>query len=210
MSRSGKSALAEFVRHALIEGHDRATIKEQLIGAGWAVQEADDALAIWADTDFRPPVPHARPYVSAREAFFYALMLVALSAVVINVASFAFAVIDMVWQVPSDTHNSLLYRTRSSVATLIVFSPLLVFLIYKQKRTDRATTGKSRSLIRKWFSYGTMLTAVLVLLGDLVFAIERMLANSVSVDILLKLAVVGVLALAVLSFYRADLAEDAL
>lgn len=204
-----RPSLAGFVGAALEAGHDRAAVRAALAEAGWSAQEADAALDAWADTGFRPPVPRPRPYVSAREAFVYALMLVALATVVVNLAAVAFAAIDTAWPATLNDPRGLLDRARGSVAALIVFAPLLALLVARERRIDRRSALAHRSLVRKWFSYATLLVASLVLLGDLVFVVYRLLGGTLTAPTLAKIAVVAVLAAAILAFYRRDLAEDA-
>ena len=70
--------LADHVAEALRLGRSRTEIAEGLRNAGWSGPEVDKALGAWADGDAVPPVPRPHATVSAREAFFEALMLVAL------------------------------------------------------------------------------------------------------------------------------------
>jgi hypothetical protein len=205
---SGRAALAEFAREALACGQDRAAIRAAMTDAGWSAPEADAALAAWAETGFRPPVPRPRPYVSAREAFLYALMGVALAAVVTNLAALAFEAIDGVWRDAGMDGRDLLARGRGPLAALIVFGPLLAVLVLRDRRADRDNALQHRSLVRKWFSYGTLLVAALVLLGNLVFVIYSLLGGTIATPTLLKVGVVALLALAVLALYRRDLTED--
>ena len=71
--------LAAFVRDALIAGRPRPEIEAALRTAGWTPAEISEAMQAWAEGTFLPPVPRPRPYVSAREAFVYGLMFVALA-----------------------------------------------------------------------------------------------------------------------------------
>ena len=65
--------LREFVREALARGMSRELIREKLLAAGWRAEEVETALDAYADIDSPIPVPRRRPYLSARETFFYLL-----------------------------------------------------------------------------------------------------------------------------------------
>lgn len=208
---SDRALLVDFVRDALTLGHGRPAIREAILAAGWSAPEADAALGAWAETGFRPPVPRPRPYVSARDAFFYALMLVALATVVLNLADLAFDLIDAAF--PPDSPDrpgySLMSRIRGSLATLAVFGPILVALVLRERRLDRRQGLQHRSLVRKWFSYATLLVAALVMLADLVFVLYLLLGAELGLATVLKIAVVAAISGAVIGFYRRDFSEDA-
>lgn len=208
---SDRAALSGFARAALAQGHDRAAVRAAMLEAGWSGAEADTALAAWADTPFRPPVPRPRPFVSARDAFFYALMLVALATVVVNLADFAFAMIDRAFPehagLPDET--GFLWRTRGALSALAVFGPILAGLVLRERKLDRRHGLQHRSLVRKWFSYATLFVAALVLLSDLVYVLYLLLGGDLAAPTLLKIAVVAAISGAVIAFYRRDLSEDA-
>ncbi|MCA8879950.1 MAG: hypothetical protein KDA73_08345 [Rhodobacteraceae bacterium] len=208
---SDRAALADFVRRALAAGHGRTAIRAAILEAGWTAAEAEAALEVWADTAFRPPVPRPRPCVSAREAFLYALMLVALATVVFNLTVFAFEAIDTVFPPgePDPIGRSLVARSRGALAALAVFGPIFAALALRERRTDRRDGLQHRSLVRKWFSYGTLLVAALVLLADLVYVIYLLLGGTLALPTLLKIAVVAAESGAMMAFYRRDLSEDA-
>lgn len=203
--------LAGFVRDALGAGHDRTAIRAAILAAGWSAPEADAALAAWAETGFHPPVPRPRPFVSARDAFFYALKLVALATVVLNLADLAFDLIDSAFppESPAFAGSGLLSRTRGSLAALAVFGPILAALVLRERRLERRQGLQHRSLVRKWFSYGTLLVAALVLLGDLVYVLYLLMGGDLAVATLLKIAVVATISVAVIALYRRDFSEDA-
>lgn len=205
---ASRGDLQAFAGTALAAGHDRHTVAAALRDAGWSEQEAADALDAWADTAFRPPVPRPGPYVSAREAFFYALMLVALASTLWALAGIAFAAIATAFPI-AENARSFLDRAAWSVAQLVVFGPVLAWLVWMERQADRADARRQRSLLRRWFTYLTLLVAVLTLLGDLVWVISRALDGTLLLPTVLRAAVIAGLALAVATFYRRELHEDA-
>ena len=79
-------ALIGFVKEGLQRGLPRAQIQEALLGAGWAPEHVRRALAGFAETEYPTPVPRPTAYVSARDAFMYAVLFTSLS-----VSSYYFA-----------------------------------------------------------------------------------------------------------------------
>ena len=80
--------LLAFVREALSRGIAREAIADQLRGAGWRPEEISGAMASWADTSFPLPVPRRRPYLSAREAFLYLVLLLIIGGLALFVVGF--------------------------------------------------------------------------------------------------------------------------
>ena len=66
--------LLDFVRDALTRGVPRVQIEEALRKGGWTTDQIRGALAAFVDVDFPLPVPRARPYLSARDAFVYLVL----------------------------------------------------------------------------------------------------------------------------------------
>jgi hypothetical protein len=88
--------LKEFVRHALEMKADRGDIARVLTEAGWPAAEIAAALGAFAEIDFVTPPPRPKPFLSARETFFYLLMFGALYRVLWDIGSLAFDYIDKV------------------------------------------------------------------------------------------------------------------
>ena len=70
--------LHTFVRDALSRGVSREQLRAALREAHWPDDEIDSELAGWHDAGLGLPVPRRRVGVSAREAFLYLLLFVAL------------------------------------------------------------------------------------------------------------------------------------
>ena len=193
--------LTGFVRAALEAGHERPAIRAAMEEAGWSAQEAQAALDAWADTGFRPPVPRPRALVSARAAFAYGLMFVALLVVVGNAASAVFEIIEMALADPPDPGFQM-RRIAWELAALIVFLPVFALLERRLGRQSAADPGARRSALRKGFAYLTLFLAALILLGNLVYAIYGVLSGGADLEGLLKSLTVALIALAVLLYFR--------
>src|SRR5687768_18201097 len=75
---SAPDELTGFVKAALARGVSREQIEATLRSAGWTGDQTRAALARFADSDFPIPVPWPRPYVDARDALIYLVLLAAL------------------------------------------------------------------------------------------------------------------------------------
>lgn len=202
--------LASFVYDALNAGKSRDDISNALSDAGWSPAEIHDALSNWAEGSFTPPVPRPRPFVSAREAFLYGLMFVALAMTAWHLSSLLFHLIDR-W-IPDVTDHSNYYsrsQMRWSIASLIVFFPLFAWLNLRANRAMSAHAGRRRSGVRKWFGYITLFLAAIALLGDLIFVIYALLSGDLTLRFIAKAGVVAIIAGLIFYYFRADMTEDA-
>lgn len=204
-------ALAGFVHDALTAGRSREDIAAALSEAGWAKTEVQDALATWADSDFTPPVPRPRPYVSAKEAFFYALMFVALAMTAWHIVDLGFDLIDR-WRPRTDNfyYRGSSYSIRWSISALIVFFPLFMLMQRSEAKKLAGDPSRKRSAVRKWFGYITLFFSAIVLLGDLLSAIYALLTGDLTLSFILKLLLVAAVSGTVFGYFHAAMkdAED--
>lgn len=202
--------LAHFVHQALAEGRTRDEVAAALADAGWSRREIADGLAGWADVDFSPPVPRPRPFVSARDAFLYGLMFVALAMTAWHLTALGMALIDR-W-LPEAGRTDALARDASgirwSIASLIVFFPVFLGLNSRAGRAIRSDAGQRRSLVRKGVGYVTLFLAAIAILGDLIYVIYALLNGELTLRFMAKAALVATVAGVIFFYFRADLAED--
>lgn len=198
--------LAEFTREALINGKSREDIREALHHSGWAPNEIAEALDAWADVDFPTPVPRPRPYVSAREAFFYGIMFVALAMTAWHLVALLHNLIDHWVTDPTEESGAryMLSSTRWSIAALIVFTPTFLILNRRTTQDTKADPGKRRSGVRKWFGYVTLFLASISLLGDLMAVIYALLSGDLTLRFILKALVVAVVAGSIFAYFRME------
>jgi hypothetical protein len=196
--------LRDFVRQSLEEGHDRAAIAGAMADAGWSEAEVRTALAAWAKPQGMPPVPLPQHHVSAREAVFHALMFAALAMVTWHLLQLGFAVIDAL--IPDLTDLSVGRGTmRWSIAALLGFLPLFLYLDRRAVRAVPRGEGGRGSSLRRLFASVTLLIALLTLMGDLVAAIYALLSGGLTLRFIAKAVLVAVIAGLVLVYYRSDL-----
>jgi len=202
--------IADFVHEALNAGRSRTEIQQALHQAGWTNTEINAGLKAWDDTAFLPPVPRPRPFVSAREAFLYGLIFIALGMTAWHLVMLGIHLIDYAWPDP-DGPGGRFYQLSSirwSMATLIVFFPLFAWLNRRAERATMADKGARRSVVRKWVGYIVLFLAALSLLGTLVFVLFTFLDGEARLQFLAKSAVVAAVSGVIFLYYRAQLAED--
>lgn len=202
--------LARFVRDALNAGKSRDQITGALAEAGWTDAEIRDALRGWAESDFIPPIPRPRPFVSAREAFLYGLMFIALGVTAFHLTALGFNLIDK-WMPETGYEERAYYRVDSirwSIASLVVFFPVFLWLNTRANTAIRSDPGQRRSLVRKWFGYITLFLAAIAILGDLIFVIHALLSGDLTLRFFAKSALVAAVAAVIFLYFRADMAED--
>jgi hypothetical protein len=204
--------LQQFVREALARGVPRAVVREKLIAAGWPSDEADAALASWADSEFGIPVPRRRPYLSAREAFLYLVMFVTLYISAFNVGVLLFQFIER-WL--PDTlgarHASGTYspeHVRNAAAAILISYPIFLLLSRLIGRAVAREPEERSSRIRKWLTYLTLFVAAVVIIGDLTFLVSRLLSGELAPRFLLKVLVVLAIAGTAFGHYLGDLRRE--
>ncbi|WP_212524920.1 DUF5671 domain-containing protein [Actibacterium sp. MT2.3-13A] len=200
--------LAHFVAEALKAGRTRAEISAALHEAGWTGTEVAGALDAWAESAFSPPVPRPRPYVSAREAFLYALMFLALAMTAWNITTLGFELIEL-W-LPDVTDRFSRYNAQSvrwSISVLVVFFPLFLVMNARAQRAAHADPGQRRSAVRKWFGYITLFLAAIALLGDLIAVIYALLSGDLTARFLAKAALVALTAGLIFLYFRGEMGE---
>jgi hypothetical protein len=189
--------LRVFVREALARGIARDAIRAQLADAGWRADEIDHALNAWADAAFPIPVPRRRPYLSAHETFLYLVLFVTLYLTAYHVGAIGFALVDHGLPDPARRFGELdaaRRRVRDSVAWLLVAWPVYLALSAVIGRMLRREPAQRESRIRKWLTYATLFVAALVILGDLVQLVIRLLSGELPPRFLAKTAIVALIA----------------
>ncbi|MEP5730700.1 MAG: DUF5671 domain-containing protein [Sulfitobacter sp.] len=193
--------LSRFTRDALIAGKTREDIATALAESGWSATEVTDALAAYAQTPFSPPVPRPQSTVSARDFFIYTLTFGVLIFGACYVVVLLHALIDR-WMDDEGLRN--LRTIRWAMAVLIVTTPIYLWLTYRDHRKMALDPALSRSAIRRWLIYLTLLATSSVMLGNLVAVIYAFLNGDFTLQFLAKSLVVALVASGVFVFYLAD------
>lgn len=200
--------LSRFVKDALMAGNETDKIRTAIDDAGWTPSERENALDSWSNTKFNPPIPRPTTLLSARDAFFYGLLFIALLITCWYTSTLSFDLIDL-W-FPDEPDAASYYSKNSirwSAAMLIVFSPLFFFMNHRASKASLADPAVKRSGIRRWFGYITLFLASITLLGDLVFVIYAGLGGDLTSQVLAKAGVVGAIAGSVFLYFQSSLKE---
>ena len=133
--------LVDFVRDALGRGVPRAQIEEALRKGGWTADQIRVALAAFVDLDFPVPVPRARPYLSAREAFMYLVLFGTLYASAYYLGSLIFDFINLTFPDPAQRVESYehVHPAVDALVDLVAdrgLSGVLVFVVDDRARGD--------------------------------------------------------------------------
>lgn len=195
--------LNAFVRDAYRAGHDPARIDAAMARAGWDATQRQAALDRWLVEDGLPPVPRAPVRIMVRDVVMNALLLVSLAVVAWHICQLGFALIDRSFRDPAlmayfpDYSGTI----RWSIAALVGFVPLLLFLTNRTRRDEKGP----RSPARNFFAALTLFLVAVVLLGDFVFVVYELLTGDLTIRFVLKSLLVAAVALLVLWYYREEL-----
>lgn len=199
--------VGQFVRDALLADRSREEIRAALGQAGWLPSEIDDALAQYAASDFKPPVPVPRPQLTARDIFIYAVLFTALTYTAIYLIGLVHAILDLRMPDPADApyvELSATGRMRWAIATLLVAAPVYLWMSrYVHQRVEQDTRAR-RSPVRKYLTYIALFVSALTFLGDATFLIYEFLQGTATLRFMLKAATVGVVTMAIFVFYLRD------
>ncbi len=199
--------LAEFTRDALKAGHSHADIQQALRDAGWDEQEIRQTLAAWVDSPFSPPIPRPRPQISPREAFFYLLLFGTLWWIVLHGTVLMADTIDAAF---ADEALRLRQRNqmRTNIASLIVATPVFIWLHLHLSRNATTTPGKQRSTVRKWLGYLAMLLITGLLLIALAALVRQVLQGGEYIPGAIKITFLAIIATASIGYIRAQIGRD--
>jgi hypothetical protein len=187
----------------------KSRIEQGLVQAGWPAEQIKSALGQFADIDFPLPVPKPRPYLSAREAFRYLVLFTTLYLSAWYLGGLLFDFINMNFPDPAmqDRYysRSLAEDIRLAAAFLIIAFPVFLFMSYRIQRELAQSPVKRLSTIRRWLTYLTLFVAAGFVIGDLVTLTYNALGGELTVRFVLKVLVVGMIAITVFGFYLWDL-----
>lgn len=220
--------LIRFVDHARDKGMDHATIRQLLLSAGWREKDVAD---VFCTRDLELPIPEpagaattvpargVRRTVSpwprrAREAFlhllaFGALFTWATSLILLFFTYINFALPDPAWRVSQSGLEEILSVVRFQLATVIVFFPLFLILWHFLLREVRRDPEKAKGAIRRWLAYLTLFVGAITLSGDVMTLIYFLLEGQLTVRLLLKAAVLFLIAGSLVLYLALTLRSEA-
>ena len=200
-----------FVREALAKGLSKQEVASALVAAGWEDAPVAGVLDAYADVAFPVPVPRPRPYLSAREAFFYLLLFATLYLSAWHVGSLLFNLIERAFPDPADSAYAVAALGRSmrwSIASVVIAFPVFVFVSRHLALELARRPAKRLSAVRRWLTWLTLFIAATVLIGDMIALVHNLLGGELSARFLLKVLVVAVIAGAIFGWYLYDLRRE--
>ena len=207
--------LIDFVRDALSRKVSRSEIEQALQRGGWTKEQTRAALDAFVDTDFPLPVPRARPYLSARDAFQYLVLFATLYASAYSLGSLLFDFINLAIPDRSQAVEAFEYQVqyaregiRWSVSALIVAFPVFLYISWLTGRAIARDPVKRASKVRRWLTYLTLFIAATVLIGDVTTLVYNLLGGELTVRFALKVVTVALIAGTTFVYYLRDLRHD--
>jgi hypothetical protein len=205
--------LHAFVKESLTRNLPREDVDGALRRSGWSQTQIRGALAGFADLDFPVPVPRPRPSLDARDAFLYLLRFATLYMTAFHLGHLIFLLIDQVWPDPALAaypHRQQYIRSamRFSIASLIVATPVFLYLSRLTSREVRTDPAKRNSKMRRWLTYLTLFIASTVLIGDVIALVYNLLSGELTLRFVLKMLTIAVIAGAAFTFYLRDIRAD--
>ncbi len=199
--------LEKFVMNSLNAGQTPEAVRAAMMEAGWSAQKADKALTAYKETPWGVPVPVKRSSFAARDFAFYASIFLSLYISVYFLNAAIFDILNVLLP-QSDTYVEPDADLRRSLATVIVFLPVYIYLAQKadaQKRTDPACRMSGS---RQWLTYLTLVMGGLTVLICLSGLTATLLGGESSLRLVLKYGSVLATALVVMRFYYKDIRSD--
>lgn len=153
-----------------------------------------------------PANPAPKTSSGAQVFFFFFLQFVLLYMVSISIGGALFNIIDRFFPVAeayyytTNLSNSLRYH----LSTLIIGTPIFLWLarkIYKHEQTDE---HMSQSGLRRWLTYLTLIIAALTVIGDLISLVFNLLGGETEIRFILKSLVILAIAGAIFYYYLTD------
>jgi heme A synthase len=203
--------LVSFVREALAHKVSRVEIEQALQRGGWTKEQTRAALDAFVDADFPLPVPRARPYLSAREAFQYLVLFATLYTSAFCLGSLVFDFINLAFPDLSWAADGYAYDVyaregiRWSVSALIVAFPVFLYTSWLTSVAIGRDPMKRASKIRRWLTYLTLFVAAVVLIGDITTLVYNLLGGELTVRFALKVVTVALIAGTAFTYYLRDL-----
>ena len=200
--------LRAFIKESLERGHERETIREVLLEAGWQEGEIRNGLAGFAALDFPVAVPRPALNLYAREAFLYLVSFIALYVSAISFGLLVFGLIDYAFP------DALDYRegypsgeAATAIASVIVAFPLYLFLARWLGRQAAEDPERRQSLVRRWLTYITLVVAAGFILGDLIALLANVLGGDPTLRFALKAVAILAITGCIFGYYLWDMRQ---
>ncbi len=147
-----------------------------------------------------------QPKTSAKDFFINLGAIVALYTTVISLVNLLFRVINKAYPQITNGYNYFGSQSISwPVATIIVFFPIFILLMWFLGKDYQLNPEKQNSGIHRWLTYITLFVAGLAIAGDLIAVLYYFIdGQEITTGFILKILVLLVIASGVFSYYLFD------
>ncbi|MBI2574230.1 MAG: hypothetical protein HYV78_02465 [Candidatus Wildermuthbacteria bacterium] len=199
-----------FIKESLGKGASRQEIADALLRAGWEQDEIQEGLAAFAAVDFLVPVPKRKSALEAREAFFYLVSFIALYVSALSLGSLWFSFVNIWFPDPlrGDYVDPSLSAFRIAAASLLVAFPLFALLTRRMLIAMARNAEQKRSVVGKWLTYGTLVIAAAIIVGDLIAIVFNFLGGELTLRFFLQALIVLTIASMVFGYYFSIVREE--
>ena len=200
--------LRRFIKESLEQGQSREVIREVLLQAGWPERDLRNALAAFAEVDFPVAVPRPRPYLHAREAFFYLVSFIALYVTAFSFGALVFGLIERTFPDALDRAGSYSSEGHATaIAAVIVAFPAYLLLMRWLGAQVVADPERRESLVRRWLTYLTLVVGAAIILGDLIALLASFLTGEPTLRFVLKAVAILIITSVILGYYLWDMRQ---
>ena len=196
--------LVQFIQVARLQGASDAFLSKLLQDYGWPQREVERAFfEVYEDLTGRPmPTPKGGSGESARDAFFYLLMIITLAIWTQALGQLAFIFIDHLVPDPLDRgFSDPSLQVAFCLARLIVAYPVYLWVMRRLNGELAAHREKYFSGVRKWLTYLTLWIVALIAIGTLIAFLTSFLQGDLTTRFVLKVLVILLLDGGVLWYY---------
>lgn len=145
---------------------------------------------------------------SARDVFFYLLMIVTLYIGVVGFLTIIFQLVNSWFPDPFDYYRSINTSLRFGISSVIIVCPLFLFMSWVIERDLKKDFAKNKLKIRRWLLYLTLFIAAITMIVDLITLVNEFLGGELTIRFFLKTIAVLIVAAAVFGYYLWALKND--
>lgn len=145
---------------------------------------------------------------TARDVFFYLLMIVTLYISVISFITLLFQFVNLLVPDAFDYLSSITSAVRAATAALVVTWPVFIFISYVTEKDITEAPEKLRLGIRRWLLYLTLFIASITIIVDLIVLINEFMGGDLTMRFFLKTIAVLLVAAAIFGYYLRALKDE--
>lgn len=149
---------------------------------------------------------HTTQHTTARDFFYYLVLLVTLVWLVVATLIFSFSAIDTL--IPDPLHPYRIFGMTGALASLIIVTPFFLFISAVINKDLTKYPEKKTLWVRKWLLYAVLFIAFLVAVVDLVVLLNSFLGGALSMRFALQTTVVLIVSGATFAYYLFELRRD--